>query len=94
MVELVDLLGDVGDGAVVALFSSELEILDGVAEVAFDLVDQRDLAFDNRAFAQYRLGLRLVVPETRLEGFFGQLFEALFQLGDFKDAPLAPRNAF
>jgi hypothetical protein len=88
--EVVELAVDLGDDAVVLLGDAELEELLGVVDVARELLGLFDLGLDRRALAGDRLRALGVVPEPRRQGLLVERVDLPFQLGEVKDAPLAP----
>ncbi len=65
------------------------EILDLAAEPLRHL----ELRLDLGALAEDGLGFFRIVPEPRRQRRLGQVLEHPFELGDVKDAPLAPQSA-
>ncbi len=88
-----DLRLGVGDGRLIVLRDSELEVPVGVREVLVELLDHLELLLDIGALAKERLRLALVVPEVGRARLFVQLGKSSFELRDVKDAPLAPDGA-
>lgn len=87
------LLGRIGDGALVLLLGGKLQVFDDLVELGPDAFYQSELGLGGRAAPQDGLRLGLVVPEALGEGLLGQLLERLGELGDVKNAPLAPQSA-
>jgi hypothetical protein len=91
--ERVDLRFGIGDRAVVLLLGGELEVVARVRELLLDALDQLDLRFDSRALAEDDLSMALVVPKPGGQGLLVQLLQLLLQLGEVKDASVAPGSA-
>jgi hypothetical protein len=83
----------VADGGGVVLGDPELEVVSRLAEILVELFQRVELAFDVGALPEESLGLRLVVPEVGRSRLLVQLGELALELGDVKDAPLAPLGA-
>ena len=79
-----------GDGRVVARVGAEIQEDLRVVDVAPELLERRDRLLEARALAGDRLRLLRIVPEPRNQGLLAELVDVLLQLGEVKDAPLAP----
>jgi hypothetical protein len=91
--EAVDLGFGVTDRRRVVLGNAQLEIVVRLGEIFVELLQRVELTLDVGALAQEGLSFGLVVPEVGSSGLFVQLGELAFELGDVKDAPLAPAGA-
>jgi len=80
--------------AVVVLRGAELEVLEGVVDLATEARGELDLGLGLGALAQDALRLLVVVPEPWRQRPLGQIFEDSLEPRDVKDAPLAPQSAF
>jgi hypothetical protein len=87
------LRGDVGDDALVALGSAQLEVVARVGEIALEPRGELDLRLRVRALSQRLLRGFVVVPEPWGEGPVGQIFQQAGEPRDVKDAPLAHHGA-
>jgi len=78
------------DGGVVTAFGAQIQEDLRVVDVAPELLERRDRLLEAGALARDGLCLLRIVPETGDEGLLAELVDVLLQLGEVKDAPLAP----
>jgi hypothetical protein len=76
--------------AVVVLGRAEVEQDGSVVDVACQLLYRRELLFDARASSVDCLSFLPIVPEPWSESLLLERLNFGFELGDVKDAPLAP----
>ena len=81
-------------GRIVIFRGRHLQVLFQVGDFPAELLRELELLLDVGAFAKRGLSLGLVVPEARSEGLLRQFVQEAIELGDVKDAPLAPQSAF